>query len=78
MTEQTKDTSEHIRFIKEKIISKLPDINWRILGMLLGFLVKLASFESQNKMSIQAISICFAPTLSFDPNASVSDLEVFV
>jgi hypothetical protein len=71
---QGKDSSEILKVIK-RLLPKLPDTNRRILGMLLGFLVKLASLEAKNKMNFQAISICFAPTISFDPNAAITDLE---
>mmetsp|Transcript_18280 Transcript_18280/g.25603 ORF Transcript_18280/g.25603 Transcript_18280/m.25603 type:complete len:407 (+) Transcript_18280:90-1310(+) len=56
-----------------KVIDLLPAGNRLILTRLMGFLHKVAQYETVNKMSPQNLAICFAPTL-YRPKEETFDI----
>ncbi|XP_022655827.1 rho GTPase-activating protein 26-like isoform X2 [Varroa jacobsoni] len=47
----------------EKLVQKLPAINYRMLKMLIEHLVKVSDNKATNLMSISNLGVCFGPTL---------------
>eukprot|EP00825_Cyclidium_porcatum_P018117 TRINITY_DN2073_c0_g1_i3.p1 TRINITY_DN2073_c0_g1~~TRINITY_DN2073_c0_g1_i3.p1 ORF type:complete len:247 (-),score=47.42 TRINITY_DN2073_c0_g1_i3:86-826(-) len=55
-------------------VNKLPEVNKRILVYLIEFLKYIASFNQQNNMNIQNLSVCFAPCILKSETVSIADM----
>lgn len=57
------------------LVNTLPFQNRAVLEVLLPFLIKVNSFEQQNKMTIANIAIVFSPTLGCPINVMHALIE---
>lgn len=53
------------------LVSKLPDLNRRMLAVVMRHLEEVEALNEQNKMTVQNLGVCFGPTLLRDTEESV-------
>lgn len=46
----------------DKIIQELPDLNYKVLHFILGFLVDIIDHKEKNEMNLYNTCVCFAPS----------------